>query len=165
MDNYHLTGDEICIQFRVVVNDAVCRPWEPMPEVQPPTFSALVKYLREACGIDPRPLDVARTHGSGTMLSYGERKQFWLPTKLTDDDVRQMEEWHSVPPDVACPVCGEPMEFYEEYTMGFHPESYYAAFCRRCDLRMTKNSRMARLAIDLKEAIDKARDRRLAIGT
>lgn len=157
-----------CIRFRVVVNDAVCRPWENMPEVQPPTFAALVQYLQGVCAIDPRPLEVAGMFDNGrggSYLSYGERKQFWLPTPLTADDVAQMETWRRIPESMTCPVCGGELSVFDEYTMGYAPEAYKAAFCEPCDLRFTRHSKMSRLAIDLEAAISKARKRRLALGT
>jgi hypothetical protein len=156
---------ESCIRYRTVVNDAVCHPWQDMPEVQPPTYQGLVKYLKEVCGIDPRPLRATGTfEGNGHYLSYGERKQFYLPGLLASADIEEMERWHAVPENVRCPICGEALEFFEDYTMGYHPETYYAAFCKSCDLRMTKNSKMARLAIDLDVAIKKAASRKLSLG-
>lgn len=169
MGDYYIDEADVekgIVRFRVVINDACCRPWENMPEVQPPTYSGLRDYLRKVCSIDPRPLAVTSTFGdTGCVLSYGERKQFWLPIKPTPDELAEMERLHALPEHVLCPVCGEEMQFYDEYTMGMHPESYFAAYCSQCDLRMTKNSRMPRLAVDLVQTIEKAAKRRVQMGS
>lgn len=148
------------VRCRIVVNDAFCHEWEVMPEVQPPTFAGLINYLRKDCNIDPEPLSIeghpAARENPGTLLNYGLRRQFWVPDKLTDDDLELLEHWAEIPDNVPCPICGNHLNFHESYTEGFTPERYCSASCQKCDLRFTKASQMPRTARQLARILQKS---------
>jgi len=78
-------GDKV-ILFRSVLNDAVCSPWEDMPEVQPPTLKGLVEYLKTCQGWDYRQLSLKYQGFDKHQVSYGARKLFWIPTIPKEKD-------------------------------------------------------------------------------
>ena len=41
---YNEIPNKIHINYRFILNDVMCGDWEPMPEVQPPTFQGLYNY-------------------------------------------------------------------------------------------------------------------------
>ena len=101
--------DKACINYRFVVNDALCHPWEPMPEAGK-SIAELVEFLK-TCSHTRDNLgerwDYRRLSYGGTwdsrIVSYGARSQFWIPVVPQEADFNWTLESDGL--TVVC--CGE----------------------------------------------------------
>jgi len=143
------------IKYRTVVNDAACWPWEPMPEINPPTLTGLINYLERDCAINPEPLEPDGWRGEGYVVRYGYHKQFWLPQEPTSEEIERMKSWHSVPEAMPCPICTTPMGFTYELTGGI-TEKNHVAECKRCDIRFSRASAISYTPSWIAKALNKA---------
>ena len=75
-----------CIRGRVVVNDVNVGPWTDIPEIQPPTYDGIVKWMRSQSGYDPDKLSKGSTFDPH-IINYEMRYQFWVPQD--EDDLEQ----------------------------------------------------------------------------
>lgn len=132
--------DTNVINYRFVVNDAVCKPWEPMPEINGTDLASLVDYLKICSAYkdilgelwDPSRLKLGNTWDKH-IVSYGERQQFYLPTIPNEGDF-------CVPEKVSVECCGETLEVYKEWDAGVCPDLGYILYCEKCG-RHTNNIR------------------------
>ena len=70
----------LCVKFRSVVNDAVVGEWNDMPEIQPPTYDGIVRWMDKQGGFD---LSLLNKNGGFDfhLVNYGLRQQFWVPNE------------------------------------------------------------------------------------
>lgn len=141
--NFRTEPMEGVINYRTVVNDAHCHPWEPMPEVQPPTVTRLIEYLRQECGINPEPLKVEHTFSGKFILRYGLRKQFLFPSPPTTEELQLIEDFHKTPDTLPpCPWCGKELALVTDYAAGDN-EEYHSLGCSSCDLKISRFNGLA----------------------
>ena len=70
----------LCIKFRSVLNDAVVGEWKDMPEIHPPTYDGIVKWMESEGGYDLSQLERQGVFDSH-LVNYGLRQQFWVPNE------------------------------------------------------------------------------------
>ena len=70
----------LCVKFRSVVNDAVVGEWNDMPEIQPPTYDGIVRWMDKQGGYDLTQLNKNGGFDSH-LVNYGLRQQFWVPNE------------------------------------------------------------------------------------
>lgn len=154
------TNKDKIIYYRTVVNDAVCHPWESMPEVQPATLTGLINYLREVCNISPEPLNIAATWSNDIILSYGMRKQFSLPVAPTEDELSLLEKWNELKTNESCPVCSSILEPSYFITSGAN-EMNHTLSCKECGVTFSLMREVAwtssQISSQLKSAKEKKR--------
>ena len=79
--------DKTCINYRGVLNDVTCGPWEPIPEAGT-TLAKLGAYLNQCAdggGVDKEgnpwsPRRLAQGVFDHQLFDHGLSDQFWIPT-------------------------------------------------------------------------------------
>lgn len=144
--------DRTIVQYRTVVNDAMVHAWEPMPEVQPPTLTGLIAYLR-LCKWDPEALTLERLRDGAMIANVGMRKQFFLPTEPTEAEVQIIDAWAAPAENECCPICGCKLNLTELY---LNTERSHAFECQPCDVVFSRASRVAHSSQIMKSTLDSA---------
>lgn len=152
--------DKSCVNYRFVVNDAICWPWEPMPEAGT-NLKSLVEYLKTCehnCDRLGKRWNYKRLLGcrawDSHIIDYGLRSQFWIPEIPTEKDFEWINEDTSSM-IIKCP-CGEevcPSEEYEERMMC--PDVGWIVSCRCGRHTATKSGSLSATAEEAMEKFTK----------
>jgi len=144
--------NQTVVNYRFVINDAFCRPWEPMPEVGT-TLAELVEYLK-TCAATRDLLgerwDYRRLIPGGAfdphIISYGARSQFWLPVIPKKSEFT----WTTKDCDKKVVCCGETLEVKEEWDSRANcPDIGYLYQCPKCGRHtMSRSGNLCRTAQD-----------------
>jgi len=124
--------DKRVINYRFVVNDSFCHPWEPMPEIKGTDIGSLIDYLKICSAYkdtlgelwNPSRLKLGNTWDKH-IVAYGERQQFYLPTAPKESDF-------CVPKKMGVECCGEIIEVYEDWGYGVCADIGYVLYCEKC---------------------------------
>jgi hypothetical protein len=144
--------DPQIVNFRKVVNDAMVHPWEHMPEVQPPTVTGLIAYLK-ICHWDPHALRADGWRGDGYVLKYGNHRQFWLPIHATPEEQELLESFLKEPNDeIPCPFCKTQMDFGTELK-GIPADEEHVLICKQCDIKISRYRRTAWTPAQIAEVV------------
>jgi hypothetical protein len=150
--------DSRSINYRRVVNDAACWPWEPMPEVQPPTLTALVDYLK-TCRWDHTAIQQDAWRGDGWAVRFGMRQQFYIPGEPSVEDLALLAKLDEEPASLPCPCCNRPMTFSSVMTAGDH-EDNHTLVCTHCDIQISRYRGIAMSKHSIAEAFKYAASHR-----
>lgn len=82
----------IYVQHRVVINDAVCGPWQDLPEIQPPNLAGVIEHVKSN-ELGFRSLREAGTfEHKGQIFNLGDRNQFKLPVPATEEELNNLHK-------------------------------------------------------------------------
>lgn len=97
-------GRDDLVYWRHVVNDGVVHPWEEQPEVQPPTLTGLMNFLRTQI-VDNGPFVLEPDYGFGNkpIFKYGDRNQYRLTQFPTPAELRELDKWNTPATDLNIP--------------------------------------------------------------
>ncbi len=151
--------DKTIINYRFVVNDAVCNSWEPMPEIPGKDIAALVEYLKKCkntCDRLGEPWDFQRLipcRGfDAHIIDYGLRSQFYLPVLPDDSDFT----WRNKN-KITVRCCGQEIEAIEDYDCDpVCADEGYLFACLKCGRHTRKeNGRLHKTISAAKEHWEK----------
>ena len=137
--------DRTIVHYRRVINDAVCTPWVPMPEVQPANLEGLINFLKK-CSHNrdffgnfwaPERLRFAGMFEDDEhYLAYGDRQQFFIPEPISRDNEIILSFTDDEDQPFNCPYCGEKM-YVDSTQFGLiGNETYYRYTCPDCTVNV-----------------------------
>lgn len=136
--------DRTIVNYRRVINDAVCNPWEPMPEVQPPTLDGLIEFIK-GCEHNTdfygNLWDHTRLQYSGTFedvghfVCCGHNNQFYLPEPVDPEDPRLNMD-AGVDLSFECPYCGDDLRPHETQYGLVGAELHHVLRCVHCRIEV-----------------------------
>jgi hypothetical protein len=97
MENKTMPSNIVRYRYLSIINNKPVGPWLDMPEVQPPTVTGLMDFLRSKNEI-PESLQIMRhpfiENLTGTYLDYGPCKLFRIPVKINQQEIELLENWN-----------------------------------------------------------------------